>query len=75
MSTGKLPHNNFLTLMLVPASAQLKRSFDVRFWPEAVAPAPVMPDVRQCPWRSRPDSRVIGNDAEESPGSTGHGAR
>ena len=34
MSTGKLPHNNFLTLMLVPASAQLKRSFDVRFWPK-----------------------------------------
>lgn len=33
MSADKLPHNNFLTLMLVPASDQLKRSFDVRFWP------------------------------------------
>ena len=33
--------------------------------------------VRQCTWRSRPGSRVIGacSGAEESPGSTGHGAR
>ena len=36
---------------------------------------PVPGPVRQCMRRSRPDSRVIGNDAEESPGSTGHGAR
>lgn len=33
MSADKLPQNNFLTLMLLPASAQLKRSLDVRFWP------------------------------------------
>src|SRR3546814_115363 len=31
--------------------------------------------VRQWPWRSRPGSRVIRKNAEESPGSTGHGAR
>lgn len=33
MSAEKVPHNNFLTLILLPASTQLKRPLDVRFWP------------------------------------------